>query len=345
MIEVEKNIVFLMITNQCYNNCLHCNPKSTRKNPNVLTGNSIIKGIDNLRKWSNFENIAISGGDPLLHPDFEEIYSYAYINYAVTLFTTGLSLSDEKKEYLKKNPPKQLITSLYGLEKSHDLFCRKNNAFKSVIRLVEFFNVLSSDIIVNIIVHKNNVFQLKDIIKYLHEKKINGIKLISFSPSGRGSVNKGLVLNNSEYLNYLKELEEFIHNEHIHFDKGIKIQRHISIEKANNVKNCSVLNDNQNCFTSSIHIDEYGDIYPCVLLLKRDNFKLGNILNNEIELSGYYESIKNEKLKLQKRCNNCKLSHYCVGGCTGYHIINGFDHRCNYLGYNLGCPTFYTYLL
>ena len=58
----------------------------------------------------------LTGGEPLLHPDFKEIYSYAKSKgFVLTLFTNGTAFSPSVLDLISEMPPFAIEISLYGL--------------------------------------------------------------------------------------------------------------------------------------------------------------------------------------------------------------------------------------
>ncbi len=57
----------------------------------------------------------LTGGECLVHPDFERVYLYLHNkSVRVGVLTNGVLLDEEKIEFLKKNPPVNLQITLYG---------------------------------------------------------------------------------------------------------------------------------------------------------------------------------------------------------------------------------------
>jgi len=60
--------------------------------------------------------VLLTGGEPLLHPDFARIYSYVHTKgFILTLFTNGTVLTPRILDLLSEKPPFSIEISLYGL--------------------------------------------------------------------------------------------------------------------------------------------------------------------------------------------------------------------------------------
>ncbi|HOV48909.1 MAG TPA: radical SAM protein [Anaerolineae bacterium] len=107
------------LTFRCNLRCKHCYVGDAR-------GGGAPNGSElSFKQWrSIFDQVAdagtlwvlLTGGDPLLHPDFEQIYTYVKRKgFIVQLFTNGTLLTPRMLDLLAENPPFYIEISLYGL--------------------------------------------------------------------------------------------------------------------------------------------------------------------------------------------------------------------------------------
>lgn len=76
-------------------------------------------------------------------------------------------------------------------------------------------------------------------------------------------------------------------------------------------------------------INEYGDVYPCIIL-ENSEFKLGNILtsnlNDIFDSEKYNNFIDNKLLKCVvdtiPRCKDFNVKYFCMNDCLGITISN-----------------------
>jgi len=89
--------------------------------------------------------------------------------------------------------------------------------------------------------------------------------------------------------------------------------------------------------TTKLSIMPDGSVYPCYLFARHDNFKLGNMLNDDFSRIWKNPILDFFRTFEQNSCPNkdCELFHRCHGGCPAvslliYGSMNAPDPRCVY---------------
>ena len=107
------------ILENCNFRCIHCY-QGMNKSRKKLSAEKWCSIIDELADAGTFW-LLITGGEPMLHPEFEKIYTHAYRKgFIVTVFTNARTIKDEHLELFKKYPPFAVEVSLYGA--SEDMY-------------------------------------------------------------------------------------------------------------------------------------------------------------------------------------------------------------------------------
>ena len=109
------------LTYRCNNRCVHCYcnlpEHDVAAKRNELTTEEVKKLFACLASLGTLW-LLITGGEPLLREDFEEIYMYAKKKgFLITFFTNGTLIDDKTVELLSKYPPFVVEISLYGATK------------------------------------------------------------------------------------------------------------------------------------------------------------------------------------------------------------------------------------
>ena len=110
--------VSLELTSRCNLNCAHCYINQPANDPvarqRELTTAQVKRVIDDMAA-AGVLFLTLTGGEPLLRPDFAEIYTYAsQKGLLVILFTNGTLLSDEILRLLIDIRPYSIDISIYG---------------------------------------------------------------------------------------------------------------------------------------------------------------------------------------------------------------------------------------
>ncbi len=146
------------LTYRCNNNCRHCwlriAPGDLERN-RELSFDEIINIVDQARalgtrRWS------ISGGEPVLRPDFPEIFEYLTgkaVSY--TLNTNGTLITPEIAQLLKRKGNKMI--ALYGATKeTYDHVTRHPGGFEKVMQGFRYLKEAGAGFIVQLIPMRDN---------------------------------------------------------------------------------------------------------------------------------------------------------------------------------------------
>jgi len=120
------------LTYSCPCACIHC---YCRNQPKKDLSPSFWKDvIDQVHAEGGME-ITFTGGDPLVYPDFSEVYRYAKNKgFLINVFTSGCVINKEILDLFEDFPPLNIEITLNSLEKAnYDRITRTKNLFDSVM--------------------------------------------------------------------------------------------------------------------------------------------------------------------------------------------------------------------
>src|SRR5512137_274450 len=124
------------LTYRCNNNCRHCWLKATPGSStmqNELTGDEI-KAIVNDARRMGCHKWFISGGEPMLRPDFAEIFDYITSRSVFySLNTNGTLITPEIAKLMKRKGNKMI--AVYGATPEvHDHITRNPGSFQATMK-------------------------------------------------------------------------------------------------------------------------------------------------------------------------------------------------------------------
>jgi MoaA/NifB/PqqE/SkfB family radical SAM enzyme len=155
------------LTYRCNNNCRHCwlrLPATAEERKQELSTDEIRRIADEARamgcrEWS------ISGGEPMLRPDFPEIFDYLTVKArSYTINTNGTLITPAIARQLTRRGSK--MVALYGATAEvHDHITRNPGSFDAVMRGFRYLREAGAGFIVQIIPMRDNYHQYGEMVK------------------------------------------------------------------------------------------------------------------------------------------------------------------------------------
>ena len=176
------------LTNVCNLFCKHCYREASFKG-NFIPKNELFKTFDLLHE-KGMTLIELTGGEPLLHPDFFEILTYALKRFQLVAILTNGTLVDEKMVE-KLTPYKDRILVGVSIDSAtsdfHDRFRGKKGSWEKSCKAVSMLSGAGILTRVAMSITPENMGEIENMI---HLSKKLGAMAFSFSlimPFGRGA--------------------------------------------------------------------------------------------------------------------------------------------------------------
>ena len=132
----QLRYVGVELLDYCVFKCPHCYVKDAYHS--MMPESDFYRIIDQVAEcgctW-----LLLTGGEPLLHPQFRTMYEYAYKKgFKVTVFTNGYLIDQEIIDCFKVNPPEMVELTLYGgTGESYDKYVGVEGAFSCVDQTID----------------------------------------------------------------------------------------------------------------------------------------------------------------------------------------------------------------
>lgn len=161
----------LEITNNCNFNCIHCYLGS--ENTKYLSMDFISKVLDEI--GDNFYVVYLTGGEPFLHPNFAEIYSFIRKRgFLVNILTNASLLNDQILELFNESMPHKLEVSVYGMSEKTTQNVIMNQKFcKKVKNNIKKLSKVCNNILLKYNLLNNNYYELEEFINFCKDLNIN----------------------------------------------------------------------------------------------------------------------------------------------------------------------------
>lgn len=317
----------LHISHDCNLRCTYCfagtgNFGGERLNMSFEVGKDAIDFL--VANSGNRKNIEVDffGGEPLLNFQVvKDIVEYARSieeahnkNFRFTITTNAVLLDDDKIDFINKNMY-NVVLSIDGRENVNDKMRKRVDGSGSYEKVLEKIKKLvdmreHKNYYVRGTFTRNNLDFSKDV---LHLADL-GFENISVEPVVAGK-DSGYELREEDIPTLEKEYEELA-LQYVNRRKDDKSFNffHFMLDLT---QGPCVAKRLSGCGSGHeyISVTPEGDIYPCHQFVGIPEFKMGNVINGEID-SNIQDSFGNCNVYTRKECRECWAKFYCSGGCA-----------------------------
>ena len=184
-------VVIWNLVRRCNLTCKHCYSISADKDfPGELNTQQVYTVMDDLKQFK-VPVLILSGGEPLLREDIYDISHRAKtMGFYVGLSTNGTLITPENIHKIAAVGYDYVGISIDGLEKTHDLFRRRQGAFKESMQGIELCKENAIKVGMRFTLTQDTVSELPDILDLMEEKNIDKFYLSHLNYAGRGNKNR-----------------------------------------------------------------------------------------------------------------------------------------------------------
>jgi len=337
--------------------CLHCGSYATGKRPNELTTEEALDLCDQLSALG-LKYITLSGGEPLLRPDWDLIAERLIRNSVrISLITNGYFIKKNIDKFLRlKTYIEKVAVSIDGIRETHDYIRQTEGAFHRGLEGLQILRRIGISTAVITSVSRWNLHELEELEIELMKRKVLGWQVQVVFPGGRMR----------EHLSQMPEPEDiipvaqFILRESRKFkSRKVPIDTFCADDMGYYSTICKFINPCwQGCQAGiqSIGIESDGTIKGCLSLYpeisdKKDPFAEGNIRKKSLKeiwgnKNGFSYNRRFDKRKVRGYCRKCEFLELCRCGCSevayyasGSRYENPYClHRLEALGYDINEP-------
>ncbi len=323
------------LTVDCDQRCKHCymfdsDTYRTQKT-NQLSTEDAFKLVDEFYKlvkgYGTLGHIALTGGDPILSPNFWEILEYINkykSNIDIRILGNPFHIDDEIAQRLKQNNVVGYQISLDGLKDAHDKM-RKPGSFEDSLRALKCLHDAKIMTDVMFTVTRSNYTQLLELIKFINT--IDYVDFITFDrmvPIGNGAMDE--LVDTMDYKKLLYEVHKYmvLKKPSVYIAKKDNLWKLLLYELGltdpidmNFKKICNGCSAGVNTLT----VLADGTVYSCRRLdIAAGKFPEEGFLEIYFN-SELYKNLK--KVEDLEGCKDCELLWYCRGCPAIKYAVNG----------------------
>lgn len=178
------------LTPRCNFNCrmcyVHLPENKIKEHGTELTGAEWIR-IAQEAKEAGTTWLCITGGEPLMHPEFETIWrELTQMGFFITL-QTNASLLTEYGKLFEECPPRACKITLYGAnDQVYRDVCRVEKGFTRADEGIRMLRQMKIPVELVSTVIQQNLDDVENIIRYVEKNKLRWIPNINVRTAGRG---------------------------------------------------------------------------------------------------------------------------------------------------------------
>ena len=316
----------LALTHRCNLKCVHC-----YLGEQTSSSENLEKELDTTQ-WKHLIDeiteagclyLLITGGEPLLRDDFNDIYRHAKTNgLLVTLFTNGTLITENTLALFDELPPKTVEISLYGATReTYERITRVRGSYekciKNIRRLIDFkINVKLKTLLMRL--NQHEFFDMENMAKAY------GIKFRFDSAVFPG------IDGDRAPLRLRVDVEDAVEKE---FSDHHRLQqwkdyymRMRDLPVSDNLYPCGA-------GLTHFHIDPFGNLQPCLMVTGlKYNLINGNTNINSRFLTGWKKiipRIREKKAGTDNPCYTCEKRTLCSFCPAFFKLENGKEDLCS----------------
>ncbi len=311
----KLRFLFLELTTNCNLHCRHCGSNCGNESREFIDADLVFKALREVSK--DFEEelpmICLTGGEPMLHPQFERIVEKINTLGFYWGMTTNATIIDARwAKRLKELRMSTVSISIDGLRDTHNWFRRaQNDNYTHTIEAIKALQAVGFSPEVTTVVHAKNFDELDFLYEEMLALKIASWRVINIEPIGRAK-EENLMLTDKQLVSLL----QFIRNKRLNagvsgMDVKYGCSHYLTTEFEREVRDWYFL-CGAGIFVASILTN--GDIYPCLDIERREELKSGNVRDVSI-LDAWTNGFKifRQDRACSNYCSNCEDKKHCHG--------------------------------
>ena len=298
------NVIAIELTEACPLRCKHCYLDAG--NGVTMPYQDVCKILDEVKGFA-LEHIQLTGGEPLLHPNFFEILERTIaLGGDIHVFTSGYinnrATVEKLKAYAKENITLQV--SLDGMESYHDAFRGVNGCFQKTVSFIREMVAAGYRVIIGMCIDEQDYDEVKRVCRMVKKIGAVGLRLGAISDRGRA---EDTLATNVEKMKQIKSLQQKISSEED--SEAFKIIYASDEQKMRD----SEYGHNCGMGQTIVKISPTGDISPCLM----SEIVVGNALSDSIKsaqlkYSRIFENIHIPSVTFCSGCQNEILCANCI---------------------------------
>ena len=184
------------VTYRCPLHCAFCyNPTDYDKHTqNELSTEQWINALRDARKMGAIQ-LGISGGEPLLRDDIEEIVIEAKkLGYYSNLITSGVGLTEKRIQAFKDGGLDHIQLSMHDITEEINNFITNTKTFELKKKVAAMIKNHGYPMVLNVVIHRYNIGHIKEILEMAEALGADYVELANTQYYGWSLVNRSQLM-------------------------------------------------------------------------------------------------------------------------------------------------------
>lgn len=311
--------LFWECTLRCNLACKHCGSDCTKfTDRKDMPAADFLRVIDSITPHVNPNdvNIIISGGEPLVRQDLEEVGLALYAKgYPWGIVSNGFALTLQRLDSLMAAGMHAITISLDGFADEHNWLRGSSDSYQHASEAIKML-VHEPELVWDVVtcVNRKNIGQLEELKTYLYNIGVRDWRIFTIFPVGRARQHPEFQLSNEEFTAVLDFIKRTRKEGRVRVSYGCEgFLGKYEGEVRDHFYGC-----NAGISVGSILAD--GSISACPSI--RTNFSQGNIYTDDFMdvWETRFQPFRHREWMRKGECADCDLFRYCEG--NGVHLRN-----------------------
>ncbi len=321
-------VVAWNITQRCNFKCKHCYSSAIGTSHQDELSINEIRNIVTQFKELNVPVVLLSGGEPFVREDLNEIiHIIKEAGIKISISTNGSLITPEKAKEIKALGVSYVGISLDGIGQLNDYFRGVEGAYEGALKGIRNCRAVGQKVGLRMTLHQGNVHQVPELLKLMDQEDIDRICFYHLVPSGRGAEIAETMMTVEQARDNLEYLMDYVLKNKDDSKEILTVTNHVDgpylymLAKEKNPELAETLltklenNKGNRSGIAIMNMDWHGNVYP-------DQFSrfmpLGNILESSlqsiwVEGNEALQQLRKKHTYLNERCQSCCWLSVCGG--------------------------------
>lgn len=308
--------VYIYITEKCQLHCKHCYLGTRLKRAATMPFDQI---CHNLKVWKALggSKLCLLGGEPTLHPQFEDVVRYSIdLGYEkITMDTNGLQIAAKKLSAFDSSDITFIRVSLDGGSPETHEWIRGKGTFETVVNTIRGLCDKGFDTRIICTVNKMNMKDCLDILPLADDLGVNTVKYHIFSGVGNGKDIAQWVLTPYEWVEFTSLLLE----QKGEYTTNIVYQTAYADEELGKWYHTEGYEGCVGKYLDRVSIFPDNKVYVCCYLFDTD-MNFADMSNGKVKIKKEFNELN---LFMERDDGHCAFDELCAGGCPAEKIVRG----------------------